>query len=529
MKGKIGLEIFVVVIAALIILLGMPAANETKESNPSWMKNAIKLPVKTVELGKSVATAGNGNALVSVGSEYDDIMPAITIDDKGHIVVTWTQQPGIMAAELGFAYSEDGQSWNALVTQTGELFTHSDISWQDCKTYTGLYGVYLDELNNYMGLYTIGDITDTETWQIMYWTSEVPEPLYSCVADNTYLEGQYHDVDGPACMYIYHEIYDVYDIPACPTQMIADVVEGRGELTFDGQSHLVTAPADNPDMAGVNMDVHYVWDYYNETLENYQIVWKKIIPVEGDTDSTDIEFTPYQLYIDMGRDPAISKSGDNVVIVYMNNDNGDWDIKCAYSNDDGATWSMSTIAEQHPVDETNPDVYIAGKNVYVAYISDGNLYLVKSEDGGATWSEPTQINDVDGSVVAEPGCVDVYGAGIVWEDNRNGNIDIYYAPLSAPRIVIQSVSGGIGISVTVANVGTEDAQNVPWSIDVSGGLVILGKHAEDTITSLPVGESATISSGLMLGIGKITVDINVGGATAKASGFLLGPLVLGLK
>jgi hypothetical protein len=33
----------------------------------------------------------------------------------------------------------------------------------------------------------------------------------------------------------------------------------------------------------------------------------------------------------------------------------------------------------------------------------------------------------------------------------------------------------------------------------------------------------------MLGIGKITVDINVGGVTKKASGFLLGPLVLGLK
>ncbi len=529
-KRKMVFGAFVVAaIAAMMVLSGVPAANGTKESNSVWAKNAVKLPIKIMKLGKSVATTNDGNVLVSAGSAYDDVMPAITTDDKGHIVVTWTQQIGVLSAELGFAYSGDnGQSWNTYNTSAGELLTHSDISWQDCKTYTGLYGVYLDETNDYMGFYTIGDITDPTTFQIGYWTSEIADPVYACVADNTYLEGQYYDVDGPACMYIYHEVYDKYDIPGCPIQMIADLTGGSGELTFDGQSHLITAPADNPDMAGVNMDVHYAWDYYNATLQKYQIVWKKIIPVEGDTDSTDIEFTPYQAYIDTGRDPAISKSGDNVVIVYMNNNNiyGDWDIKCAYSNDDGATWSISTVAEQHPVNEMHPDVYITGNNVYVAYVSNGNLYLVKSTDGGATWGEPIQINDNPGSVVAEPGCVDVSGAGIVWEDNRNGNIDVYYAPLPAPRLHI-TLSGGFGITVHIENTGTEAAQNAPCSIKITGGLVIMGKETQTTVTINP-GESVDVKV-LPIGIGKVTVTATAGGATAKASGFLLGPLVLGLK
>ncbi len=526
-RRKTVFGVFVVAIAAMMILSSMQVASQ-KGSTP-LTRNVEKLPVKVVKVGESIATANDGNVLVSAGSEYDDVMPGITTDDKGNIVVTWTQQQGILAAEIAYAYSSDnGQTWTSFATQAGGLLTHSDISWQDCSTYRGLYGVYLDESNLHMGFYTIGDVTDPTTFQAMYWTSEIDAPVYACVADNTYLEGQYYNTHGPACMYVYHFVYGEYDIPACPAQMIADLQNGSGEITFDGQTHLVTAPADNPDMAGVNMDVHYAWDYFNETLEKYQIVWKKIIPVEGDTDSTDIEYTPYQKYIDYGIDPAISKSGDNVVIVYMNNDNiyGDWDIKCAYSNDDGATWSISTVVEEHPVNEMHPDVYIAGNNVYVVYVSNGNLYLVESKDGGATWGEPTQINDNDGSVVAEPGCVDVSAAGIVWEDNRNGNIDVYYASLPAPRLEV-AISGGFGITVHVSNTGTMAAENVQITVEITGGLVLMGKSAETTVTLNP-GDSVDVKL-LPIGIGKITVTANAGGVTAKATGFLLGPMVLGLK
>ena len=529
MRGK-------VVIVGVLLIVGALIATSigAKEDNriTSFPLNADidKIPVKVVKLGKSMATANDGNVLVSADSEYDDVMPCITIDGNGNIVVTWTQRQGILAGEIAYAYSSDnGQTWTSFVTELGGLLTHSDISWQDCPTYRGLYGVYIDQLNLYMGMYTIGDVTDPTTWEISYWTSEIEDPIYACVADNTYLEGQYYDIDGPACMYIYHEIYDVYDIPACPCQMIADLSEGSGELTFDGQSHLVTAPANNPDMAGVNMDVHYVWDYYNATLEKYQIVWKKIIPVEGDTDSTDIEFTPYQEYIDTGRDPAISKSGDNVVIVYMNNDNvyGDWDIKCAYSNDDGATWSISTVVEEHIVDEMHPDVYVVGNNVYVAYISNGNLYLVKSKDGGATWGEPEQVNDVDGTVVAAEGAVDICSKGIVWVDNRNGNNDIYFATLPAPIITL-SITGGFGVKANICNEGTEAAENLAWSVDLSG-LIFVGKHAEGTIDVLNPGECQNVGPGLVFGFGPTTITVNAGGTTATAKGFVLGPLVLGVS
>ena len=529
MKGKKGIIFGTFVIVTAMVLSGIHPTNASHEKGVVWA-NATKVPIKIVKLGHSVATAGDGNVLVSANSEYDDVMPAITTDDKGHIVVTWTQQQGLLAAEIGWAYSSDnGQTWTSYITTSGGMLTQSDISWQDCPTYKGLFGVYLDEGNENNGFYTIGDITDTSTFTVYRWNEEAPEQVAACISDHTGLVGQYNHVTGPANMYIYHFTYGQYDIPACPEQMITDVVNGSGEATFDGQTHLISAPAENPDMSGVNMDVHYAWDFFNSTLNNYEVIWKKIIPVAGDTDSTDIEYTPYQKYIDVGIDPAIAKSGNNVVIVYMNNQNiyGDWDLKCAYSNDDGATWKYSNVTAQHPVDEMYPDVYMAGNNVYVAYVSNGNLYLIKSTDGGATWGQPTQVNDVNGSVNAEPRCVEISAAGIVWEDKRNGNIDVYYAPLPAPLIQAK-ISGGFGITIHVSNAGSEAAQNVPWTVDISGGLVIVGKHKEGTIPSLQPGQSADIKV-MAIGIGKIKVTANIGGTTATASGFLLGPLVIGLK
>ena len=58
-------------------------------------------------------------------------------------------------------------------------------------------------------------------------------------------------------------------------------------------------------------------------------------------------------------------------------------IKCVYSSDDGATWSQPVTigAGQYP------DAIAIGNIVYAAYVNNGNLYLVTSENGGATWGD----------------------------------------------------------------------------------------------------------------------------------------------
>ncbi|GAG96331.1 unnamed protein product, partial [marine sediment metagenome] len=46
---------------------------------------------------------------------------------------------------------------------------------------------------------------------------------------------------------------------------------------------------------------------------------------------------------------------------------------------------------------------------------------------------------------------------------------------------------------------------VNWSITLGGGLILLGRETTGIIDSLPVGEKVTVSSNLILGIGKTVI------------------------
>ena len=91
---------------------------------------------------------------------------------------------------------------------------------------------------------------------------------------------------------------------------------------------------------------------------------------------------------------------------------------------------------------------------------------------------------------------------------------------------ISCIKGGFGIKATINNTLDEP---VDWSIDVnvSGfGFIFIGGHANGTI---PAGTEETVSSGLIFGIGKIDIVVTANDVTKEATGFLIGPLVLGVK
>ena len=157
-----------------------------------------------------------------------------------------------------------------------------------------------------------------------------------------------------------------------------------------------------------------------------------------------------------------------------------------------------------------PAVYMQGNDIYVAYVRDGNLYYRISQDLGATWGEPLQKNDVDGTVVAEKGSVDVCKLGITFVDRRNGNYDVYFAEAKkpAPEITIKVIMGGLGISAVIANIGDLATTDIAWSI-TADGFIIFGGNNSGILQILYPNDEITIKTGPMLGFGVITVTVSV--------------------
>ena len=537
-KTKIFIEaaLVIVVTLALIMPVSSVVTNNEENNQPSDEKKLIENPpIQSIKINNQNNLLNTGNTRISFDSEGDFLKPGITRDGEGNIVVSYTEYLGFSDVRLAWSYSQDnGETWEAVYWQEPATDYYHDIAWEDNPLYTGLLGVYYAWEDQYESFYLIPDIADLDSWSFFYWTEPEPEIDYMTISDYGFLEGQYHDMDGPVYHVIKYLDYPPYNIHQCPNQFIIGFDENGestgGESSFDGQagphgeSEFLTAPAYDPDMSNEYMKSHHTWHYYNEETEKYQIVWKMCIAIDGDTDSTDLEFTPYAKYLGEGEHPAIAHNGDNVAVVFMSEGN----VICAYSSDDGETWETTTIGSG-----TYPDICFAENKFKCAYANMGNLYIVTSADGGATWDNPTQINDVDGSVVEEENAIDVHPAGVVWIDDREGLNTIYFASGgAAPLLEITEISGGLGVSALITNSGTADATNVDWSITLDG-TVFLGKEKTGTIPSIAVGDSVQIKSGFPLGFGSINIAINAQSAegasvTETASGKLILFFVTGL-
>jgi hypothetical protein len=202
------------------------------------------------------------------------------------------------------------------------------------------------------------------------------------------------------------------------------------------------------------------------------------------------------------------------------------EIVCYYSEDNGETFEASTVASQG----VYPVVSSFGTQVVCAYSRNGDLYTSISEDGGATWEEFSAINSVMGKVKSDERSYSIGGTNLAWTDTRNEKNEIFYdkaGEISVPVIEIQEIAGGFGVSAVIANTGTADATDVNWNIQCDGA-VFLGSETTGTITQIAAGQSVSIKSDLIIGLGKTDITITVGGSSTTVSGTVLLFLILGL-
>jgi hypothetical protein len=93
---------------------------------------------------------------------------------------------------------------------------------------------------------------------------------------------------------------------------------------------------------------------------------------------------------------------------------------------------------------------------------------------------------------------------------------MYPHSLVAPVLEIGNFIGGLfKVKATIKNIGGAEANNINWTITLTGGFVLLGKETTGSILALDPDDEQTITSMPIIGLGKtvITVTATVTGNT----------------
>jgi len=81
-----------------------------------------------------------------------------------------------------------------------------------------------------------------------------------------------------------------------------------------------------------------------------------------------------------------------------------------------------------------------------------------------------------------------------------------------------SITGGIGVNAVIMNNGTADATGVEWQIHVEGGILGRIYKTVDGTIDIPAGGSKTVGTGMLLGLGPLTIYVNVADIEQTATG-----------
>ncbi len=164
---------------------------------------------------------------------------------------------------------------------------------------------------------------------------------------------------------------------------------------------------------------------------------------------------------------CIAANGNVVHTIWYDDRQGfpNYEIYYKRSTDGGVNWGTDTRLTNSSAFSVSSSIAVSGSNVHVVWNEerDGNkeIYYKRSADGGINWGTDTRLtND---TAASELPSIAVSGSNvhIAWEDTRDGNYEIYYK---------RSTDGGINWGADTRLTNNSAESEFP-SIAVSGSLV----------------------------------------------------------
>jgi cytochrome c len=108
-----------------------------------------------------------------------------------------------------------------------------------------------------------------------------------------------------------------------------------------------------------------------------------------------------------------------------------------------------------------------------------------------------------------------------------GNIETTKTSVFTIQYPLQiTIKGGLGITATIKNNGTTDLTGLTWKIELSGGIILIGKTKTGTV-DIAAGSSVT-EKDFVFGFGKPTITVTAGDISATATGTVILFFVIGV-
>jgi hypothetical protein len=132
--------------------------------------------------------------------------------------------------------------------------------------------------------------------------------------------------------------------------------------------------------------------------------------------------------------PAVSVSGQVIHVVWIDGRGNHPGIYYKRSSDGGTTWGDDTPLTINDVAYSDsPSLSVSGSDVHIAFRDSRNstgtgyeIFHKHSADGGITWNNDTQLSNFHVTVYNPSVAVSGSGVHVVWADNHEGNFEIYY-------------------------------------------------------------------------------------------------------
>ncbi|MEM0466560.1 MAG: PQQ-binding-like beta-propeller repeat protein [Candidatus Thermoplasmatota archaeon] len=230
---------------------------------------------------------------------------------------------------------------------------------------------------------------------------------------------------------------------------------------------------------------------------------------------------------------------------------GDYQIKAKAKDiyNKESSWSTPHLftINRPPVRPAAPEGpstgYVQTEYTFTAVTTDPNDDMISYQfnwgDGTTTEWTPFVPSGTPVSASHSWNLPATYQVRVRARDTKNATTDlspghpIQIQRMPIPELQINSIKGGIGVSAVLKNNGDGDATNINYKINLSGGVIILGKETTGTIDLLKPGDQVTIKSGLILGFGKTTITVTAScsegmNAEATAKGTVVLIFVVGV-